>query len=313
MFRLLINYLLFALLIFVQTSCGITEKGVIDSTEVTVPSGMLSFLSTRDGNFEIYTMTSDGENCVNLTNHEALDFWSAWSPDGSAMLFTTNRDGNYEIYSMDADGKNQVNISNHPSNDYLPCWSPDGSQIVFTSDRDSKEREIYTMNVDGSNIVRLTQNELFEEVPTWSPDGSKILFTRQLVETIDSIETTNGELFIMDNNGENVERLTFKKGYDSGGKFSPDGTHIAFYGPTETKNYELFVMNSDGTSITNITNDELEDYSPDWSPDGNWIAYTSGTSSQYDVWMIHLATKTKIRVTTTPKRNESPVWRPYNN
>jgi TolB protein len=59
---------------------------------------------------------------------------------------------------------------------------------------------------------------------------------------------------------------------------------------------------------TNLTNDILEDYSPSCSPDGKWIAYSSGTSKQYDVWVINLATKNKIRLTTEPKRNETPVW-----
>lgn len=53
-------------------------------------------------------------------------------------------------------------------------------------------------------------------------------------------------------------------------------------------------MNSDGTNIENLTNDDFENYSPDWSPDGKWIAYTSGTSKQYDVWLINLKTKQKL-------------------
>ncbi|MBK6642745.1 MAG: PD40 domain-containing protein [Bacteroidetes bacterium] len=50
-------------------------------------------------------------------------------------------------------------------------------------------------------------------------------------------------------------------------------------------------MNADGSNIENLTMDAAEDYSPDWSPDGEWIAYTSGTSAQYDVWIIHTSKK----------------------
>jgi TolB protein len=303
-------------------SCAIEQKQnngtSIDSVNIksdinvndTLPKGTLSFLSTRDGNFEIYSMNADGKNVVNLSNHKSLDFWSSWSPDGKYILFYSNRDGNNEIYRMDADGKNQVNISNHPANDYLPCWSPDGKQLLFTSDRDNKNREVYLMNIDGSGVERLTFNDLFEEVPTWSKDGSKILFTRQIEEMLDTVKTSNGKIFIMDKNGSNEQRLTFKKGYDSGAQFSPDGKQIAFYGPNDDNNYELFLMNSDGSNIINLTNDALEDYSPSWSPNGNWIAYSSGNPQQYDVWLIHLITKRKIRLTTEPKRNETPVWKP---
>jgi TolB protein len=301
---------LLVMIVICNQFCNPASKAAGGNRQDSQPSGVLSFLTTRDGNFEIYTMTADGKNVTNLTNHKSLDFWSSWSPNGKQLLFYTNRDGNNEIYRMDADGKNPVNISNHPSNDYLPAWSPDGKRIAFTSDRDHKNREIYTMNADGSNIIRLTNNDLFEEVPIWSPDGRKLLFTRQLIEIVDTVKTTNGEIFIMDSDGSNEKRLTHKTGFDSGAKFSPNGKQIAFYGPTAAKNFEIYTMNADGTNMTNLTNDTLEDYSPDWSPNGNWIAYTSGTSKQYDVWLINLKTKTKIKLTTEPKRNETPVWRP---
>ena len=180
-------------------------------------------------------MTSEGKNVKNLTNNKALDFWSSWSPDGKYIYFYSNRDGNNEIYRMDADGANPVNLSNHQANDYLPTCSPDGKKILFTSDRDHKEREIYMMNVDGSNVIRLTNNEAFEEAPTFSPDGNQLLFTKQIVEPGDTTHAANGELFIMDTDGNNEKRLTYKKGYDSGGKFSPDGKKIAFYGKTRRR------------------------------------------------------------------------------
>ncbi len=261
-----LNFLIFIFLVLIcNQSCKSTSSLNKLSQNDSIPSGTLSFLTTRDGNFEVYSMTADGKNVRNLTNHKSLDFWSSWSPDGK--------------------------------------------QIVFTSDRDNKNREIYTMNSNGSNIYRVTNNDLFEEVPTWSIDGKKILFTRQLVELVDTLKTTNGEIFIMDKTGANEKRLTYKKGFDSGAKFSPDGKRIAFYGPTEDKNYDLFIMNADGSDITNLTNDILEDYSPDWSPDGKWIAYSSGTSKQYDVWVINLLSKKKINLTNEPKRNETPVWK----
>nr|NQU91231.1 hypothetical protein [Bacteroidota bacterium] len=36
--------------------------------------------SKREGNFEIYMMTSDGSNPVNLSNNAAFDVCPAWSP-----------------------------------------------------------------------------------------------------------------------------------------------------------------------------------------------------------------------------------------
>lgn len=276
------------------------------------PTGTLSFLTTRDGNFEVYSMDAEGRNEQNLTRNSKLDFGSSWSPDGKYVLFASNRDGNEEIYRMDADGKNPVNLTNNPAADMLPNFSHDGKKIVFASERDSKNREIYTMNADGSNVVRLTENDSFQESPSWSPDDKQILFTRQIRDAGDTSHAANGEIFIMDADGKNLKRLTNRKGYDSGAEFSPDGKKIAFYGKTEEGNFEIFVMNADGSNVTNLTEDELEDYSPSWSPDGKWLAYTKGNSKNYDVWIIHVETKIKTRLTYHPKRDESPVWKPAN-
>ena len=83
----------------------------------------IAFVSTRDGNNEIYVMNADGSNPTNLTNHSASDLFPIWSPDGTKIAFVSGRDGNAEIYVIDADGANPVNITNNPANDTTPSWS----------------------------------------------------------------------------------------------------------------------------------------------------------------------------------------------
>ena len=41
------------------------------------------FESTRDGNYELYVMDTDGNNLVNLTNNPGKDFGGKFSQDGT--------------------------------------------------------------------------------------------------------------------------------------------------------------------------------------------------------------------------------------
>lgn len=295
----------------VYTSGKWVPENTLTWNRIEQPSGNLTFMTTRDGNFEIYSMDAKGENLKNLSCNKAIDYAFSYAPDGR-LAFYSNRDGNDEIYIMDADGKKQTNISNHPSGDRVPYFSPDGKHVMFISNRDEKNGEIYVMDADGKNLKRLTNNGYFEDAAGWSNDGKKIYFSRELKDLKDTSANApgNGEIFVMDADGTNETRLTNRPGFDGGPTLSPDGSKIAFYGKTADGNYEIFLMDVDGKNIVNLTEDVLEDYSPSWSPDGKWIAYTNGNSKNYDAWLIHLETKIKMRLTTQTKRDESPFWQP---
>jgi TolB protein len=137
-------------------------------TPVGVESGEIAFLTTRDGNWDIYIMAADGGYLRNLTTGRANGWWMAWSPDGSQVAFVSDRDGNAEIYVMTADGSSPRNLTIHGSDDVSPTWSPDGSQIAFVSDRDGNW-EIYVMDADGSNPRNLTHNSADDWGPVWRP------------------------------------------------------------------------------------------------------------------------------------------------
>ena len=86
----------------------------------------IAFYSSRDGNFEIYTMNADGTNPTRLTNNAANDFGPSWSPDGSKIVFNSSRDGNFEIYTMNADGTSPTRLTNSSTFEAAPVFSPDG-------------------------------------------------------------------------------------------------------------------------------------------------------------------------------------------
>lgn len=126
----------------------------------------VAFVSHRDGNFEIYTMNSDGSRQTRLTNapdacpdgpFDCGDQQPAWSPNGRKIVFTSERDGDAEIYVMNADGTRQTRLTHSAGRDVNPKWSRNGRKIFFTSNRDGNP-EIYVMNADGTGQINFTRN-----------------------------------------------------------------------------------------------------------------------------------------------------------
>jgi hypothetical protein len=65
------------------------------------------FMSKRSGNWEIYTVGSEGGPITALTSDPANDGLPTWSPDGGKIAYVANRDGEWSVWDMDPDGGNQ--------------------------------------------------------------------------------------------------------------------------------------------------------------------------------------------------------------
>jgi len=92
-------------------------------------------------------MNADGSRRLRLTDNEADDHSSRWSPDGSKIAYVSKRDGNSEIYMINSDGSDPVNLTNDMARDTGPAWGPNRDFIAFSSDRNGF-RDLYLMRPD---------------------------------------------------------------------------------------------------------------------------------------------------------------------
>jgi serine/threonine protein kinase len=192
----------------------LTSNGFDDEGPSWSPDGRaIAFHSDRDGNDEVYVMAPDGSNPVRLTYHPADDKYPVWSPNGQSIAFYSNRDGNDEVYVMNQDGSRQTNLTHHSGDDWWPAWSPDGRTIAFGCTRYGTA-EICLVDVDTGGVTRLTQSTAGCASPAWSPDGDWVVFAHW--ET-----TKNCEIYRVDRNGQNLERLTDHGGLDTRPAWSP--------------------------------------------------------------------------------------------
>lgn len=88
------------------------------------------------------------------------------------------------------------------------------------------------------------------------------------------------QLYMIDSNGENLERLTFSNSFDRDPQASYDGKKLAF-SSNRYGNYQIYIMDFITRSVVQITDGELDKTNPVWSPDNKKILYTvnNGRSS----------------------------------
>ena len=283
----------------------------------------IAFSSDRDGDLEIYVMGTDGGNLRRLTKNSDGDWDPSWSPDGKRIVFLSNRDGHVdggapipEIYVMDADGGNQQNLTNTPNADRSPSWSPDGKRIVFESDRRMIEDkphqlEIYVMDADGRNQQNLTNNNPNEDrYPSWSPDGKRIVFSSSREGHFENEAAVTYEIYMMDADGGNQQRVTNNRNNDLSPVWSPDGERIAFASDRkgDWQNFEIYVMDADGGNQQKITNNRAWDSSPSWSPDSERIVFRSKRDGNWEIYVIDADGGNLQNLTNHLADDWNPAW-----
>jgi Tol biopolymer transport system component len=112
----------------------LTDNALNDWGPAWSPDGrQIAYVSSRDGNDEIYVMSVDAANCPalacdktpeRLTYNSTMDSAPAWSPDGRYIAFQSERDGHSEIYLMRSDGSNLQRLTFGKADNRFPVWGP---------------------------------------------------------------------------------------------------------------------------------------------------------------------------------------------
>ena len=149
----------------------------------------LVFCGARNGNYDVYKISSSGGPETRLTDAEGLDDGPEYTPDGKYIYFNSVRSGLMQIWRMKPDGTNQEQVTTDDFNNWFAHISPDGKSMVFLSFLKEevppgshppyKHVYIRSMPIGGGKpkvLAYLYGGQGSINTPSWSPDSKRIAF-----------------------------------------------------------------------------------------------------------------------------------------
>ena len=171
----------------------------------------------------------------------------------------------------------------------------------------------------GKSLIRRGSDSCWR--PSWSPDGQRIVF-----DMWDKKSRVN--LWIVNQDGSGLSRLTDFDGNESNADWSPDGSRLAFaYLDHDLARASIGMINPDGSDLTFIEPPSGFWYGdPAWSPDGTRIAFVrSAEQPSHAPWAIYVmdADGSNVQAVTPPApmletgypeyTDSDPAWSPDGN
>lgn len=121
----------------------------------------------------------------------------------------------------------------------------------------------------------------------------------------------NNEIYIMDGDGANLQRLTNLPGNDHSPCLSPDGRKLLWASSRQAgAGADIYEMNIDGTNERQLTSNGADEIHPSYSPDGTKVAYSRYGINDYDIWIFDLKNMTERRLTSNSLGDYNPAWSP---
>jgi dipeptidyl aminopeptidase/acylaminoacyl peptidase len=188
----------------------------------------LAFLSTRDGDPQIYRLPVRGGEVTRVTNYTGgvKDF--VWSPDGKALFFWTDVKwpDSTEAEQRAAPYPTQAKIWTNLFYRHWNEWRVGVRSHVFrvlladgsVTDLTPIDRDVPTLALGGEDVAVSPVGT--EVAVVYNPDSS--LAT-----------TTNNDIFVMGPDGSARQPITTNAANDHSPAYSPDGRHIAYLSTTQ--------------------------------------------------------------------------------
>jgi Tol biopolymer transport system component len=167
----------------------VTEKGPSYLHGWSPDGRNLAYCAERGGQYDIYTISVDGGQEIQLTNLPGLDDGPEYSPSGEHIWFNSVRTGLMQVWRMETDGSNPTHMVKEDANCWFPHVSPDGEWVAYIAYQKNDvapgdhpaNKNVELRLVPSSGGVSKTIAKLFGgqgtmNVNSWSPDNRTLAF-----------------------------------------------------------------------------------------------------------------------------------------
>ncbi|THJ17027.1 MAG: hypothetical protein CAF42_010535 [Nitrospira sp. CG24B] len=203
--------------------------------------------------YDIYSVRLDGQQLQRLTSSPGYDAEATISPDGKTIVWTSVKDGDLDLYTMNLDGSNVRRLTDDVGYEGGAFFSPDSKRIVYRAAHPTDpsevakykellaqrliepgQLELFVMNADGSGKKQVTTTGASNFSPYFHPDGKRIIFSSN-IETRGEGGRPSFHLYLVGDDGTELERLTMEGHFNSFPMFSPDGKRLVWVSDRHAK------------------------------------------------------------------------------
>lgn len=245
------------------------------------PAHHLSPAWSPDGRYLVYTSFEDDNPDLFIYDHvhkkhsklsgrAGINSGGHFAHTGNIVAFTGSRRGDTDIFVIDRQGMSRQRLIKGLGLDVDPAFSPDGKWLAFVSGRYGNPHIFratlnWSMNrLQVTDDKRLTYAGWYNANPAWSPDSRKIAFAGY------DRDIDRFDIFLMNADGSNLERMTLNNGDNESPSWSPNGALLVFFS-TRTLNRkrkgaaQLYIMNRDGSMQRKLFTGLHTAQTPRWS------------------------------------------------
>lgn len=230
----------------------------------------ISYTSYSKKTPDIYVYDTKLKTTKRLIASPGLDSGSNWSSNDKIIAYTTSQGNKADIFISDLKGNRRPFIKGSGL-DVDPKFSPDGKKFAFVSGRYGAPH-IFVADIswksDTNPVVtgekRITFAGWYNATPAWSLGSDKLVFAG-----FDK-DINRFDLFMVDPDGKNLERLTINSGDNENPSWSPNSQLIIFQsnrvaGSNKKGRNNLYIMSKDGSAQTLLPTGLWESFTPQWS------------------------------------------------